>query len=81
MRSGGVEVDIKELYETLSGDVKVKKQSGSISFDNRELKTKNNNVMINLNDLRSISNTRGFDYETVVKFDKIITDILKDLNK
>jgi hypothetical protein len=80
LKSGGFDIGIKELYEKLSGEV-IKKPSGPIVIQNKEPKSKNKNTMIDLNDLRSLSNTRGFDYDTVVKFDKLISDVLKDLNK
>lgn len=79
LKSGGFDIGIKELYEKLSGEV-IKKPNEPIVIKNSETKSKNKKVMIDLNDLRSLSNTRGFDYETVVKFDKLISDVLKDLN-
>lgn len=80
LKTGGFEIGIKDLYDTLSGAV-INKPSGPIVIKHSESKVKNKNVMIDVNDLRSFSNTRGFDYETVVKFDKLISDVLKDLNK
>jgi len=80
LKNGGFNIAIEELYEKLSDTVQPKKPTGSIIIENKEEKTKNKNVMIDLNKLRSISNTRGFDYDTVVKFDTIISDLLADLN-
>ncbi len=81
LKNGGFYIGIEELYEKLSDTVQPKKPTGPVVTQNKEQKTRNKNVMIDLNDLRSISNTRGFDYETTVKFDKIISDLLVNLNK
>jgi hypothetical protein len=81
LKNGGFDIGIEELYEELSDTIQPKKPTGPVVIQNKEQKTRNKNVMIDLNDLRSISNTRGFDYETTVKFDKIISDLLVNLNK
>ena len=65
LRGDGESIDIADLYQMLSG--------GSESTSNSK---SGGNIMISLNDLRSSNLISTLDYETKVKFESIILNLI-----
>lgn len=76
MKSGEVSINIKELYHQLSGFEENIKEETSISIVHKEEEPKSG-VLIDLNDLRSMNAISTLDIPTLVKFDGLIADLLK----
>lgn len=85
MKSGEVKINIKDLYNHLTGkteeDVPETKASGkqslSIVNDDEDEKPAKSGMLIDLNDLRSMNAISMLDVPTKSKFDGIIADLVK----
>lgn len=81
MKSGEVKIPINDLYDQLTGKIteeeKPVQTAKSLSVV-REEKSTSDNPMISLYDLRSLSAVSGLDTPTIVKFDGIISDLIKN---
>jgi hypothetical protein len=76
MKSGEVSINIKELYNQLSGYEEIIKEEPSISIVHKEEEPKSG-ILIDLNDLRSMNAISTLDTPTLVKFDGLIADLIK----
>jgi hypothetical protein len=79
MKTGAVEISIEDLYKQLKGDViDEEPKAKSVVIDRTKKKQTDDEPMINLHDLRSRLNVAAFDYNTTVKFDGIVKDLIDD---
>ena len=76
MKSGEVSINIKELYYQLSGLEENIEETTSISIVHKEEEPKSG-ILIDLNDLRSMNAISMLDTPTLVKFDGLIADLIK----
>lgn len=74
MKSGHVEISIEDLYKQLKGNTSTSSESDDII---PAKKKQNGNDQISLNDLKSHNMIACLDYQTKVKFDGIISDLIE----
>ena len=75
MKSGTVSISIGDLYDQLKGNSvpEVKESKASLKHTNPD------GPMLSLHDIRHRCNIKGFDYNTVVIFENMLTELLSEV--
>ena len=79
MKSGFVDISIEALYKQLKGEP-TEVIGISIPEAIKTPRVKDDGQMMSLHDIRHRCNVSGFDYEMMVKFDGILSDMIKEKN-
>jgi hypothetical protein len=88
MKSGGLEISIEDLYRQLKGDVaqevevieKAEVEDEEMATDGIDLSDYkgDDGMLISIYDIRHYSNIQTLDLQTKMKFDNILSDLIKE---